>query len=116
MLGKPWKSRVENRSIFGCKWQDQKRTEDRESENHVVHDFITKSAACALIQVHTGLQVTLIHPDLHLLLHFVGTERTTERRKSGINYWDWVFFVCKELYLLIDACHHYCDTNSKVYA
>lgn len=51
-------------------------TQDRESENHVLHDFIADHAARALRSIHFGFQVALIHPDLHLLylLHFVGTE------------------------------------------
>lgn len=52
----------------------QKLTEDCESENHILHDFITQTAACTLRCVHSGLQVALVHPDLHLLLHTVGTE------------------------------------------
>lgn len=49
---------------------NQKLTEDCESEDHVLHDFVTQTATYTLSSFHPGLQVALIHPDLHLLLHF----------------------------------------------
>lgn len=55
-------------------------TEDCESEDHVLHDFITQAAAEALRLFHRGLQLPLVHPDLHLLLHFVGTAKRKRRR------------------------------------
>lgn len=77
-----------SRDWMDCGWkqQDQKLTEDCESENHVLHDFITQTATCTLRSVHSGLQVALVHPDFHLFLHFVGTERSKEGRRAGINY------------------------------
>lgn len=55
-------------------------TEDCESENHVLHDFIADHATRALRCLRSGFQMALIHPDLHLfyLLHFVGTEISEE--------------------------------------
>lgn len=50
-------------------------TQDCESENHVLHDFITQAATHAFRSFHYGLKVAPVHLDLHLLLHFVGTER-----------------------------------------
>lgn len=59
----------------------KKLTEDCEGENHVPHDLVAQAAAHAISRVHSGrLQVALVHPDLHLLLHFVGTESRKERR------------------------------------
>ena len=55
-----------------------RRTEDGEGENHVLHDFVTEAAAHALGIFHDGFQVALVHPDLHLLLHHVGTGRGRE--------------------------------------
>lgn len=63
-----------------------KITENRESKNHILHDFITQSSARTLGCVHFGLQVALVHPDLHLLLHFVGTESSEEGSRARINY------------------------------
>lgn len=57
------------------KQQDQALTKDCESKNHVLHDFVAQRATHALRGVHSGLQVALVHPDLHLFLHNVGTER-----------------------------------------
>lgn len=55
-------------------------TQDCESEDHVLHDFIADHAARALRRVRSAFQVALVHPDLHLLylLHFVGTETVGE--------------------------------------
>lgn len=59
----------------------EKLTEDCEGENHVPHDFVAQAAAYTISRVHSGrLQVALVHPDLHLFLHFVGTESRKERR------------------------------------
>lgn len=69
----------------GGKQQGQKLTEDSEREDHVFHDFITQTATWTLGSFHSGLQVALVHPDLHLLLHFVGTERKKEERRTDIN-------------------------------
>lgn len=63
-----------------------KLTEDCERKNHILHDFITQTGAHTLGCVHFGLQVALVHPDLHLLLHFVGTESSEEGSRAGINY------------------------------
>lgn len=49
-------------------------TKDRESENHVLHYLFTERAAQILWSLHDGVYVVLAHPDLHLLLHFVGTK------------------------------------------
>lgn len=62
-------------------------TQDCESEDHVLHDFIADHAARALWRVPSAFQVALVHPDLHLLylLHFVGTEIIGEELTSIID-------------------------------
>lgn len=67
-------------------------TEDCESEDHVLHDFITQNAAPTLRCIYSGLQVALVHPDLHLLylLHFVGTENSEEELTLNID----MLFLC----------------------
>lgn len=62
-------------------------TQNCESEDHVLHDFIAEHAARALRCVRSGFQMALVHPDLHLLylLHFVGTEIFGEKRTSIID-------------------------------
>lgn len=70
----------------GWKWREQRLTKDCQSKNHVIHDFVAHTATGILRRVHFGLQVALGHPYLHLLLHFVGTERNKEGRIDVIYY------------------------------
>ena len=55
-------------------WMEHQLTKDCESEDHVLHYLVTETATWIIRSVHDWLHVVLTYPDLHLLLHFVGTK------------------------------------------